>query len=242
MRGSLPAVHEFYQIKKEFMMERKEREIVMAKRIQKIAESYNRGSRDLPTLVVGVRVQNQTTTRTTKWDKTDMVTKLISDRKYEVMMDGSRRITTRNRRHLRRIPGKKVELEENEEEEEQVIVPRGETLVPTSVPEPSVLVPEPSVLVPEPSVIVQGPVPVATPAPAEALVPVPGQDVLEVPRRSARPRSGLDRLVVTGNGKIYARAVKENLGKHRGKEDVSGQSTGRTSRSTCGSSPSWGQS
>ena len=191
MRGSLPAVHEFYQIKKEFMMERKEREIVMAKRIQKMAESYKRGSRDLPTLAVGdsVRVQNQTTTRTTKWDKTGMVTKLISDRKYDVMMDGSRHITTRNRRHLRRIPGKKVELEEDEEEEEQVIVPRGETLVPTSVPEPSVLVPEPSVLVPEPSVIVQGPVPVATPAPAEVLIPVPGQDVPEVPRRSVRPRS-----------------------------------------------------
>ena len=101
-------------------MERKEREIATAKLIKKMTESYERGSRSLPTLSVGdsVRVQNQTTTRTTKWDKTGVVTKLLSDRKYEVMMDGSHRITTRNRRHPRRIPGKKVQLEEDEEEEE----------------------------------------------------------------------------------------------------------------------------
>ena len=91
-----------------------------AKSVKKMSESYDKGSRALPTLAVGdcVRVQNQTTTRTTKWDKTVVVTKLLGNRQYEVMMDGSRHITMRNRRHLRRIPGKKMETGEDVEEEE----------------------------------------------------------------------------------------------------------------------------
>ena len=55
-------------------------------------------------------ILNDKTTRNTKWDKTSIITKILSDRKYEVMMDGSRRITMRNMRHLRRVPGNKAEL------------------------------------------------------------------------------------------------------------------------------------
>ena len=66
MQDSLPAVREFYQISKDFVMERKEREIVVAKSVKKMTESYDRSSRPFPPLTVGdsVRVQNQTTTRT----------------------------------------------------------------------------------------------------------------------------------------------------------------------------------
>ena len=84
----------------------------------------------MPTLSVGdyVRVQNQTTNRTTKWDKTGRVVEDLVNRQYEIMMDGSRRITLRNRQHLRRIPGKYVVIEEGEEEakseEQRVLRPQ----------------------------------------------------------------------------------------------------------------------
>merc|ERR1712239_19412 len=108
----------------EHLMERKQRELVAAKRVQNMTDAYNKGAKQLPPLEVGdrVRVQNQTTTRTTKWDRTGIITATLSNRKYEIMMDGSRRLTTRNRRHLRKIPGKVVVEKEEEsrggEEEE----------------------------------------------------------------------------------------------------------------------------
>ena len=133
------------------------------------------------------------------WEKTGVITKLLSDRKYEVMMDGSHHITTRNRRHLRRIPGKKVELEEDEEEKEQERVPMSRK-VPVPVPGPAVPVPA------GPVPAVPGPAEDKVPAPAE--VPVPGE-AQDEPRRSGRSRSGPDRLVVTGQGKSYAAVVQE---------------------------------
>ena len=104
-------------------MERKEWELVAAKTAMKMSESYDKGSRLLPTLSVGdfIRVQNQTTNRTTKWDKSGRVTKILGNRQYEILMDGSRRVTMRNRRHLRRIPGKQVVLEEEGEEKDDEI-------------------------------------------------------------------------------------------------------------------------
>ena len=65
-------------------MERKQRELVAAKRVRNMEENYNRGSKNLPKLVLGdnVRVQNQTMVRPTKWDKTGVVMAILSDRKY----------------------------------------------------------------------------------------------------------------------------------------------------------------
>ena len=36
-------------------------------------------------------------------DKTGMVMKKLRDRQYEIVMDGSRQVTVRNRRHLRKV-------------------------------------------------------------------------------------------------------------------------------------------
>ena len=110
LRDCLPAVRGFYNLKKEHLMERKQREMVAAKRTKIMVGTYNKGAKQLPPLDVGdkVRIQNQTTTRPTKWDRTGVITATLGNRKYEIMMDGSRRLTTRNRRHLRRIPGGKT--------------------------------------------------------------------------------------------------------------------------------------
>ena len=78
-------------------------------------------------------MQNHTTNRTTKWDKTGRVTKDLGNRQYEVLLDGSRRITLRNRKHLRRIPGKFVLADEGEEgdesEDQEVSTPASPTIL-----------------------------------------------------------------------------------------------------------------
>ena len=74
--GALPAVCEFYQIKQEFMMERKEREILAEKLVHRMTEAFNYCSRDLLPLYGEdhIRVQNQATIRTTKWEKSSIIT------------------------------------------------------------------------------------------------------------------------------------------------------------------------
>ena len=126
-------------------------------------------------------------------------------------MDGSRRITTRNRRHLRRIPGR--EEEEEEEDEDDSVV----TSTPVPVPEPSA--PEP---VPEQE---SEPVPASgtTPAPAPGSSPVSTPVSAPTFRRSSREKMVPDRLEVNMKGKTYAAVVRGNqrVGVGGGKKDVS---------------------
>ena len=105
LRGPLPAVSSFFHMKKELIMEREEREILAAKLNNKMKTTWDKGSRVLPDLQIGdrVRIQNQTTLRRIRWDRTGKITGILRDRQYTVLVDGSRRITVRNRRHLRKI-------------------------------------------------------------------------------------------------------------------------------------------
>ena len=158
-----------------------------------------------------VRVQNQTTVRPTKWDKTGVIMAILSDRKYKVMMEDSHHITTRNRRHLSRIPGKEVEVEEEEEHDIEEQLPVPSVPVPAPVPVPATV---PALVFVE----VQPEEPVS--------VHEPDQEETVAPRRSSRETGLPDRLVVTRNGKSYVDAVNHNLARAKralwGKEDVSG--------------------
>ena len=62
--------------------------------------------KELPQLDVGdsVQIQNQTGTRSTKWGSTGFITDALPHRQYRVVVDGSRRVTLRNRRFLKKIP------------------------------------------------------------------------------------------------------------------------------------------
>ena len=164
-------------------MERKERELVAGRRNKVTTEAYDQGSRLLPLLSIGyhVRIQNQTT----NWDKT-VVTAILGERKYEIMMDKSCHLTTRNRRHLRRIPSPETHLEEEErEEEEDKQEPEPPTHTPVQTPVQT---------------LVQTPQPPAAPtAPAPAEAPETSE-----PRKSTRTHSIPDSLEVTGTGKSYA--------------------------------------
>ena len=79
------------------------REEALRNRHMKLAERWNEHTRQLPPLKVGhhVRVQNQTGNHPTKWDKTGVVVEVRQYDQYVVRMDGSGRMTLRNRKFLR---------------------------------------------------------------------------------------------------------------------------------------------
>ena len=62
-------------------MERKCHVVLVAKLIKRMETSFNKGSKVLPELSVGdrVRVQNLTTLRMIRWDKTGMVMKKLRE-------------------------------------------------------------------------------------------------------------------------------------------------------------------
>ena len=68
---------------------------------QRLAEH----TRDLPPLMLGdrVAVQNQAGRRATKWEKTGTVVEIRDHNKYVIKVDGSGRLSIRNRRFLRKL-------------------------------------------------------------------------------------------------------------------------------------------
>ena len=80
-QGCPTSGEELLPIKKEFIMESNCRVVLVAKLIKRMETSFNKGSKVLPELSVGdrVRVQNRTTLRMIRWDKTGMVMKKLRE-------------------------------------------------------------------------------------------------------------------------------------------------------------------
>jgi hypothetical protein len=80
------------------------REEALRNRHMRTAERLSEHTRPLPQLVVGdyVRIQNQTGPHPTKWDKTGIVVEVRQFDQYVVRVDGSGRVTLRNRKFLRK--------------------------------------------------------------------------------------------------------------------------------------------
>ena len=78
------------------------RERAMAKRAVKGREAEGR---ELKPLCIGdaVQIQNQTGNHPGKWYSTGVITGVLPHRQYQVVVDGSRRVSLRNRRFLRKI-------------------------------------------------------------------------------------------------------------------------------------------
>ena len=81
------------------------REEALRERHIRLAERWSEHTRRLPPLVVGdhVRIQNLRGAHPLKWDRTGEVVEVRQFDQYVVRVDGSRRATLRNRKHLRRI-------------------------------------------------------------------------------------------------------------------------------------------
>ena len=105
LRDCMPTMEESLHVHKEWRIAAEEREISLRKRHLRSIETYNEHSKELPELHVHdcVAVQNQTGSHPKRWDKTGVIIETLPFRQFKVLMDGSRRVTLRNRRFLRKI-------------------------------------------------------------------------------------------------------------------------------------------
>ena len=105
LRDHTPTLPTLYQLRPEWRIRADERENALSKRNAKIIESYDKHTRTLPELNVNdhVAVQNQHGSHSRRWSKTGKVVEKHDNRQYTVRMDGSRRVTLRNRKFLKQI-------------------------------------------------------------------------------------------------------------------------------------------
>ena len=68
----------------------------------KIGKTCNSHAKSLPELQIGTRVLCQNM-RSMKWDRSGTIVEAGQYRQYFIKLDGSGRITLRNRRHIRKI-------------------------------------------------------------------------------------------------------------------------------------------
>ena len=79
------------------------RETALGRRATNAEKQWSEHTRALPPLKVGdtVMVQNQTGNHPLRWDKRGTIVKYEGFDQYQVMIDGSRRLTRRNRTYRR---------------------------------------------------------------------------------------------------------------------------------------------
>ena len=208
IRDFLPIKPGQYKPSDVWVNSRETRELALRNRLIRNAERWSSHTRDLHPLQPGTKVmiQNQHGAGkiAKKWDKTGLVLENLGYNKYRIKVDGSGRVTDRNRQYLRQFspvttpqPG-----------------PRPDTsYVPTPVagPESQPFVdPEPVVQLPEPQLPATPPRQVAYPQPTSPTTPespsfatpptTPEPPVaieppvaVEPPRRSTRVRNPPDR-------------------------------------------------
>ena len=105
IKDTLPLSQGEYKPRQEWLLTREMREQALAKRHLKQGDVWAEHTRELPDLKIGsiVQIQNQTGPRAKKWEKSGVVTEVLEHQQYNVKVDGSGRVTLRNRRFLRPI-------------------------------------------------------------------------------------------------------------------------------------------
>ena len=79
------------------------RELALAKRARRDLEKWSKGTKVLPGLNIGTRValQNQSGNQPKRWDRRGVVVENLPFHQYKVKLDGSNRVTLRNRKFIR---------------------------------------------------------------------------------------------------------------------------------------------
>ena len=105
LRDHLPTPKECLQQRKEWIILKADREKALATKYCSIKEDLERHSHQLPPLEVGavVQVQNQRGKDPLRWDSSGIVVETLGNQQYSVKMDGSGRVSLRNRKFLRKI-------------------------------------------------------------------------------------------------------------------------------------------
>ena len=99
LRDTLPLPRERYKVSDHWAHHLRSRERTMSSTNLSIKAKYDEHSRELKPLKVGDKVRCQNV-RSNKWDRTGVVLEINGHRQYTIKMDGSGRMSKRNRRHL----------------------------------------------------------------------------------------------------------------------------------------------
>merc|ERR1712239_69891 len=105
LRDAVPCNLRDLQLRPKWVLTREARERALAKRHQTKEKEWSVHMKTLETLEVGstVQVLNQTGPHARKWDLSGVVLEDVGHDSYLVRMDGSGRVTKRNRKLLRMI-------------------------------------------------------------------------------------------------------------------------------------------
>ena len=105
LRDFLPAMIHKYEPAKDWVVTQEYRERTLAMKREMDDKRWSHNTRDLDALPIGtpVSIQNQTGNHPNKWDKTGIILENQPHSKVVIRVDGSRRITTRNRRFVRQL-------------------------------------------------------------------------------------------------------------------------------------------
>ena len=102
LRDSIPMVKEYYLPDSHWLATLQERERAMSKSIKHDKDLYDVQARQLPYLRVGNKVLIQDPV-TKMWDRSGIIMERYPYRKYLIKIDGSGRMSRRNRRHIKLI-------------------------------------------------------------------------------------------------------------------------------------------
>ena len=102
LRDSIPLPRERYNINQNWARQLRNREKQMIETNEASKMYYNSKSKELKPLTTNDKVlcQNE---RTKKWDRSGVIIEVLPYRQYSIRMDGSGRISLRNRRHLQKL-------------------------------------------------------------------------------------------------------------------------------------------
>jgi hypothetical protein len=103
MKDFIPSLTYKYEPAKDWVVSQEHRERTLANKSEMDNQRWSHRTKDLDDLEVGtaVAIQNQTGPNPTKWDKTGVVLENKPNSKVMIKVDGSRRVTLRNRRFVR---------------------------------------------------------------------------------------------------------------------------------------------
>ena len=105
VRDFIPVLPYKYEPRQEWSLLQEDRERAFARKLHHDGTRLAIGTKKLPPLSVGdkVLVQNQTGRAPNKWDKSGVILECKPHDQVNVRMDGSRRVSLRNRRFVRKI-------------------------------------------------------------------------------------------------------------------------------------------
>ena len=97
LRDSIPTIPKHYQLHKEWITSAMQRETAFAKTNETAEDHFNKKAHPLPPLPVQTEVRVQSHGQ---WSKSGRIVEVLPNRQYRVRIDGSGRITLRNRKFL----------------------------------------------------------------------------------------------------------------------------------------------